>query len=256
MTRAQRRSRTNNTARASSVDPQEVAKFSALAQEWWNPQGKLAPLHKLNPVRLRFIREVAAHHFGRDPRCLAPFAGLSLIDVGCGGGLLAEPLARQGFDVLGIDVARENVAAAAAHSQLSSLPTIYRCESTESVAAEGLSFDVVLNMEVVEHVADREVFLQACASLLNPGGLMFVATINRTLKALALAKLGAEYVLGWVPPGTHDWGKFVSPDALRAELERGGLSVLNVQGVSFDVLAWDWRLGSDIAVNYMIVATK
>jgi 2-polyprenyl-6-hydroxyphenyl methylase/3-demethylubiquinone-9 3-methyltransferase len=170
--------------------------------------------------------------------------------------LLAEPLARQGFDVLGIDAAAETVAVASAHALDADAPPVYRCASAETLAAEQLSFDIVVSMEVVEHVADREIFLSACAALVKPGGMMFVATINRTLKALALAKVGAEYVLGWIPPGTHDWRKFVSPEALSAELENAGLSIVKTQGVIFDPFAWAWRLSSDTDVNYMLAAKK
>jgi 2-polyprenyl-6-hydroxyphenyl methylase/3-demethylubiquinone-9 3-methyltransferase len=257
MPRAQRQSPTR-AARlpASSVDAPEVAKFAALAEEWWDPAGEFAPLHRLNPVRLGFVRDHAALHFGRDPRALAPFAGLSLIDVGCGGGLLAEPLAKQRFAVLGIDAAEENVAVASTHAQGLDAPVAFRCAAAETIAAEGRSFDVVLIMEIVEHVANRAAFLESCAALLEPGGLLFAATINRTLKSLALAKFGAEYVLGWIPRGTHDWNKFVSPVILHSELEDAGLAILKTQGVTFDPLAWDWRLSSDTDVNYMVVARK
>ncbi|MGH6876957.1 MAG: bifunctional 2-polyprenyl-6-hydroxyphenol methylase/3-demethylubiquinol 3-O-methyltransferase UbiG [Rhizomicrobium sp.] len=257
MPRAQRRSLTAAPVHTrSSIDAAEVAKFAALAEEWWNPSGKFAPLHRLNPLRLGFVRDTAVGHFVRDPRALVPFHGLSLIDIGCGGGLLAEPLARQGFAVLGIDAAEENIAAAAAHARDAHAPLSWRCATAEMIAAENHSFDVLLNMEVVEHVADRMAFLESCAALLNPGGLMFVATINKTLKALALAKIGAEYLLGWIPPGTHDWNKFVRPALLCSELEAVGLTILKSQGVSFDPLAWAWRLSSDTDVNYMLVATK
>ncbi len=235
---------------------QEVAKFSALAEEWWNPSGKFAPLHRLNPLRLGFVRDTAAGHFNRNPARLTPFAGLSLVDIGCGGGLLAEPIARQGFTVLGVDASEESVAIAVAHARTTNSAAIYRCAAVETLAAEGADFDVVLNMEIVEHIADLPAFLTSCSAILKPGGLMFVATINRTLKAFALAKLGAEYVLGWIPRGTHDWRKFVSPQNLRAGLEKAGLETLKIQGVAFDPLAWNWRLSSDTDVNYMAVAAK
>ncbi len=237
-----------------SVDAAEVAKFSALAEAWWDPAGKFAPLHKFNPVRLGFIRDVAAARFGRDPRSLAPFEGLSLLDIGCGGGLLAEPMARLGFAVLGADASARNVGTAAAHALATGVAVAYRATTAEALAGEGLAFDVVLNMEVVEHVADLSSYLAACARLVRPGGLMIVATLNKTLKALALAKIGAEYVLGWLPCGTHDWNRFVAPGTLRGMLEESGLNVLKTQGVAFDPLAWDWRLSSDVDVNYMMVA--
>jgi 2-polyprenyl-6-hydroxyphenyl methylase/3-demethylubiquinone-9 3-methyltransferase len=238
------------------VDEREVEHFSAFAGEWWNADGPFAPLHRLNPLRLAFIRSATVHHFGKDTRALQPFAGLSLIDIGCGGGLLSEPLARQGFDVLGIDAAPENVAAAAAHARVTNNTAIYRCATAERIAGEKHSFNVVLAMEIVEHVADRRHFVENCATLLEPGGLLFVATIARTLKALALAKFGAEYLLNWIPRGTHDWNKFVSPRALSNEVEGAGLSVLDIRGLSFDPLGWRWRLSSDTGVNYMLSATK
>ena len=239
-----------------SIDPAEVAKFSSLAAEWWDPAGKFAPLHKFNPVRLSFIRAEAARHFGRDPRSLRPFEGLSLLDIGCGGGLLAEPMARLGFAVTGADASERNIGTAKAHAGQSGLAIDYRATSAESLAAGGLGFDVVLNMEVVEHVADVSSYLAASARLVKPGGLNFVATLNKTLKSLALAKIGAEYVLGWLPRGTHDWNRFLSPATLEASLEQSGLTILKRQGVSFDPLAWDWRLSSDVGVNYMIVAGR
>jgi len=218
-----------------TIDTAEVAKFSAMAAEWWDPHGKFAPLHKFNPVRLQFIRDTAARHYGRTG--LRPFTDLSLLDIGCGGGLLSEPMARLGFAASGAAVT-------------------YRATSAEVLAAEGAAFDVVLNMEVVEHVADLRAYLRACARLVKPGGLMFVATLNRTLKSLALAKIAAEYLLHWLPPGTHDWNRFVTPDALRRMLEECGLNPMKTQGMAFDPLAWDWRLSDDVAVNYMIVASR
>ncbi len=250
----------NGMADSASLDPVEVAKFSAIAAEWWDPTGKFAPLHKFNPVRLGFIRAEASAHFGRDGRSLRPFEGLSLLDIGCGGGLLSEPMARLGFAVTGADASEKNIGTAGAHAAQSGLldgerAISYRAATAEALVAEGLSFDVVLNMEVVEHVADVAAYLEACARLVKPGGLTLVATLNKTLKSLALAKIGAEYVLGWLPRGTHDWNRFIPPAELKASLEDAGLSVLKTQGVSFDPLTWDWRLSSDVDVNYMMVAT-
>jgi 2-polyprenyl-6-hydroxyphenyl methylase/3-demethylubiquinone-9 3-methyltransferase len=239
-----------------SVDPTEIAKFSAMAAEWWDPSGKFAPLHKFNPVRLGFIRETAAEHFRRDTKSLKPFEGLALLDIGCGGGLLSEPMARLGFTVTGADASEKNIGTAKAHTAESGLPVTYRATTAEALAAEGLRFDVILNMEVVEHVADLPGFLAACASLLKPGGLMFVATLNKTLKSLALAKIGAEYVLGWLPRGTHDWNRFLPPATLQGLLENVRLDVLKLQGCTFDPLRWSWSLSSDVAVNYMMVAGK
>ena len=239
---------------APSIDPAEVAKFSALAAEWWDPVGKFAPLHKFNPVRLGFIRDAAGAHFGRQG--LKPFQGLDLLDIGCGGGLLSEPMARLGFEVLGADASEKNVKTAAAHASATGIEIDYRVATAESLAADGRAFDVILNMEVIEHVADLPGYLGSCARLVKPGGLMFVASLNKTLKSLALAKIAAEYVLRWLPPGTHDWNRFVEPRKLQAMLEGGGLKVLKTQGVAFDPLAWNWRLSADTDVNFMVVAGK
>jgi 2-polyprenyl-6-hydroxyphenyl methylase/3-demethylubiquinone-9 3-methyltransferase len=227
-------SETARSARAASVDDAEMAKFARMAAEWWDPNGKFAPLHKFNPVRLQFIRNLGVERFRRDARALKPFEGLTLLDIGCGGGLLSEPMARLGFEVLGADPLEKNVKTAAAHA--------------------GDRFDVVLNMEVVEHVTDLGDFLRTCGKLIKPGGCMVVATLNRTLKSLALAKIGAEYVLRWLPPGTHDWNRFVTPSELQHHLEMAGLGVTRTLGVEFDPLRWEWRLSSDTDVNYMVVA--
>ncbi len=239
-----------------TVDAAEVAKFSAMAAEWWDPAGKFAPLHRFNPVRLTFIKAEAAAHFGRDPRGLRPFEGLSLLDIGCGGGLLSEPMARLGFAVTGADASEKNIGTARAHAGQSGLAIDYRTTTAETLAAEGRQYDIVLNMEVVEHVADVGAYLQACASLLKPGGQTFVATLNKTLKSLALAKIGAEYVLNWLPRGTHDWNRFLPPAELRAMLEEAGLTICKTQGVSFNPIAWDWSLSSDVDVNYMVTARR
>ena len=239
-----------------TIDPQEVAKFSAIAAEWWDPTGKFAPLHKFNPVRLPFIRAEACTHFGRDPRGLRAFEGLSLLDIGCGGGLLSEPMARLGFAVTGADASEKNIGTARAHAAQSGLTIDYRATTAEALVAEERRFDVVLNMEVVEHVADVPAFLSACTNLVAPGGITVVATLNKTLKSLALAKIGAEYLLNWLPHGTHDWNRFIPPAELRAALEKTGLNILKTQGVSFDPLGWDWRLSQDVDINYMIVARR
>jgi ubiquinone biosynthesis O-methyltransferase len=239
---------------SASIDPAEVAKFSAMAAEWWDPAGKFAPLHKFNPVRLQFIRETAAKHFGRTG--LRPFDGLTLLDIGCGGGLLAEPMTRLGFAVTGADASEKNVKTAMTHAAASGLGIDYRVTTAESLAEAGLAFDVVLNMEVVEHVADLPGYINACARLVKPGGVMFVATLNKTLKSLALAKIGVEYVLRWLPPGTHDWNRFVEPDRLIGLLKDAGLSVKQTRGVSFNPISWSWSLSDDTDVNYMVVAGK
>lgn len=242
--------------KTASVDPVEVDKFARMAAEWWDPNGKFKPLHVFNPVRLKFIRDLALAHFGRPAASLRPFEGLTLLDIGCGGGLLSEPMARLGFSVLGADASEKNVMTAATHAAGSGLPLAYRATTAEALAEERARFDVVLNMEVVEHVADLVGFLRSCATLLKPGGVMLVATLNRTLKSLMLAKIGAEYVLRWLPPGTHDWDRFITPDELKGHLESAGLAVTKVQGVAFDPLRWTWQLSSDTGVNYMMVAEK
>ena len=242
--------------KTASVDPVEIEKFSLLATEWWDPAGQFAPLHKFNPIRLKFIRETAAAHFGGGAKPLRPFEGFTLLDIGCGGGLLSEPMARLGFAVTGVDPSARNIGTASAHAAQSGLPIDYRAADAEALGAEGRTFDVVLNMEVVEHVTDLRAYLQSCAGLVAPGGLMFVATLNKTLKALALAKIAAEYILGWLPPGTHDWNKFVEPHRLRAILEESGLNVLKTQGIAFDPFGWDWHLSSDTGINYMVVAAQ
>ena len=241
---------------APSVDHDEVAKFSKLAGEWWDPNGKFRPLHLFNPVRLAFLRDQSAQHFDRDAKSLRPFEGLKLLDIGCGGGLLSEPMARMGFEVLGADASEKNIGTARAHAANSGLPLTYRATTAENLAQEGCTFDVVLNMEVVEHVADLPAFLGACAQMIAPGGFMVVATLNRTLKSLALAKIGAEYVLRWLPPGTHDWNRFIRPDELTRDLEQVGLRVSRLQGVFFDPLRWEWRPSADTDVNYMVVAER
>jgi 2-polyprenyl-6-hydroxyphenyl methylase/3-demethylubiquinone-9 3-methyltransferase len=239
-----------------TVDPAEIARFSAIADEWWDPNGKFKPLHRFTPTRLEYIRGRIAGHFGRDALAPKPLAGLRLLDIGCGGGLLCEPMARLGASVVGADAAERNVKTAAVHAERQGLAIDYRHTTAEALAEAGELFDVVLNMEVVEHVADVAAFMGACARLVRPGGLMVVATLNRTAKAFALAIVGAEYVLGWLPRGTHTWSKFVKPDELERALADGGLDLVEFQGVSYDPLADRWRLTGDVAVNYMALATK
>ena len=240
----------------STIDEAEVARFSALAAEWWNPNGKFGVLHKFNPVRLAFIRDEAAGHFGRDVKGSQPFAGLRLLDIGCGGGLLSEPMARLGFAVVAADASEKNIKTARVHGTEQGLAIDYRVTTAEDLAAAGEQFDAILNMEVVEHVADLKLFLQSCAAMLKPGGLMFVATLNRTTKAFALAVVGAEYVLGWLPRGTHDWSKFVTPGELETALSASGLKIAQTSGVVFNPLSGRWSLSSDIDVNYMVAARR
>lgn len=244
------------TAAKSTIDAGEVARFSALAAEWWNPHGKFGVLHKFNPVRLGFIRDEAVKHFGRDANAVRPFEGLRLLDIGCGGGLLSEPMARLGFDVVGADASEKNIKTASVHAAEVGLLIDYRATTAEALAAAGERFDAILNMEVIEHVADLDLFLTSCASMLKPGGLMFVATINRTAKAFALAIVGAEYVLGWLPRGTHDWAKFVTPAELDKALAGTGLSVTAKSGVWFNPLNGRWLLTDDMDVNYMVAARR
>ena len=240
-----------------TIDPGEVEKFSAIAAEWWDPHGKFKPLHKFNPVRLGLIRDELCQHFGRDPMKARPLEGLRLIDIGCGGGLVSEPMARLGAEVTGIDAAARNIKTAMAHAAQSGLDIDYRAATVEALAEAGEPpFDAVLNLEVVEHVADVPLFLSRSADLLRPGGMMALATLNRTVKSLLTAKIGAEYVLRWLPAGTHDWQKFLKPDEVRAALEDAGLSVRRVAGLSYLPLLDGWRVGEDDSVNYMVFATK
>ena len=241
---------------ATTVDPREVERFAALAAEWWNPRGKMKVLHKFNPVRLAYLREKLVAHFGRDPRAIRPLEGLRVLDIGCGGGLLCEPLARMGASVVGIDPAERNVRIAALHAEESGVAVDYRATTAEDLADSGERFDVVMAMEVVEHVADVELFLRRSAEMVKPGGLMCAATLNRTKRSFALAIVGAEYVLGWLPRGTHDWNRFVTPDELQAALEAGGLAVIDREGVIFNPLADEWRRSSDTAVNYVMLAER
>lgn len=241
---------------ARSVDPAEVARFGALAEEWWNPNGKFAPLHRFNPARLGFLREEICRHFGRDPRARQPLAGLALLDIGCGGGLIAEPMARLGARVLGADAAEANVRVAALHAAAQGLAITYRTATAEALAAEGLRFDVVLALEIVEHVADLRAFLAACADLLAPGGLIAVATLNRTLRAFALAIVGAEYVLGWLPRGTHDWRRFLRPEELEREMRAVDLIPRSRVGFRYAPLSDRWEMSADLGVNYALTATR
>ena len=246
----------NEQSRPASIDPAEVARFDALARDWWDPKGRMAPLHRINPVRLAFIREEVCRHFGRDARAAFPLDGLSVIDIGCGAGLLSEPMARLGGQVTALDPAQANIAAARHHAGEAGLAIDYREEPVEAVAARGERFDVVLAMEVVEHVTDVGAFVGACATVVAPGGLLLMATINRTLRAFALAIVGAEYVLRWLPRGTHDWEKFVTPDELAHAMLDGGLVRPRTRGMVFDPLAREWRLARDTAVNYLAVAER
>ncbi|WP_099867944.1 bifunctional 2-polyprenyl-6-hydroxyphenol methylase/3-demethylubiquinol 3-O-methyltransferase UbiG [Pararhizobium haloflavum] len=239
-----------------TIDQGEVDRFSALAQEWWNPSGKFKPLHKFNPVRLAYIRDQVSAHFGRDQRSRHPLEGLRVLDIGCGGGLLCEPVARMGAEVVGADASETNIEVAKIHAAQSEVAVDYRAVTAEALAEAGETFDVVLNMEVVEHVADVDLFIRSCAAMVKPGGLMFVATINRTLKAAALAIVGAEYVLRWLPRGTHQYEKLVRPEELEQPLDGSGMRVIGRTGVFYSPLSDSWNLSRDMDVNYMLLAAR
>ncbi|MDX3970826.1 MAG: bifunctional 2-polyprenyl-6-hydroxyphenol methylase/3-demethylubiquinol 3-O-methyltransferase UbiG [Bradyrhizobium sp.] len=237
----------------STVDVAEIAKFSKLSAEWWDPKGKMAPLHRINPLRLGYIRDAACRKFERNVRSLNCLGGLRVLDIGCGAGLLCEPLSRLGAQVIGIDPSQSNISAAKLHADKSHLAIDYRCTTVEEIDPRE-RFDVVLAMEVVEHVTDVGVFLKRCASMLKPNGLMVVSTLNRNWKSFALAIVGAEYVLRWLPRGTHEWNKFVTPDELAKYLLDNRLVITEQTGVVYSPFADKWSLSSDMDVNYMVVA--
>ncbi len=239
--------------RGTTVDPAEVARFSKLSEEWWDPNGKMAPLHKINPLRLGWIRDAACRKFNRNPRSLASLQGLRILDIGCGAGLLSEPLARLGAQVIGVDPSETNIAAAKLHADRSSLPIDYRATTVEAMNPLE-RFDVVLAMEVVEHVTDVGAFLERCAGLMKPSGMMVVSTLNRTMKSFALAIVGAEYVLRWLPRGTHQWNKFVTPAELAQHLHKSRLEIAEQTGVIYTPFADRWSLSPDMDVNYMVMA--
>lgn len=239
-----------------TIDESEVERFGAMAAEWWNPNGKFKPLHKFSPVRLAYIRDMVSAHFGRDPNSARPLDGLRFLDIGCGGGLLCEPMTRLGASVVGVDPAERNIEVAKLHAAQSGLSIDYRATTAEDLADAGERFDVVLSMEVVEHVADVELFVARTAEMVKPGGLMFCATINRTLKAYGLAIIGAEYVLRWLPRGTHQYEKLVRPEELEAALGKAGMVVTDRTGVTYNPLADRWSRSSDMDVNYMLLAER
>ena len=241
---------------ARTVDPQEIERFTALAQEWWKPDGKFRAIHKFNPVRREYIVKRIARQFGRDLAKPDPFAGLTVLDVGCGAGLLCEPLAELGAEVVGIDATARNVEVARWHAAERNLSIDYRHCLAEHVVAEGERFDVVLNTEVVEHVYDPAQLMRDCSELVRPGGVMIVATLNRTIRSFVLAIVGAEYVLKWLPKGTHDWRRFLRPGEITAMIGRSGLKTVETVGVSFNPIADRWRLSGDTSVNYMLLAEK
>ncbi|MCO5733708.1 bifunctional 2-polyprenyl-6-hydroxyphenol methylase/3-demethylubiquinol 3-O-methyltransferase UbiG [Rhizobium sp. SSA_523] len=243
-------------APATTIDQSEVDRFSAMAAEWWNPTGKFKPLHKFNPVRLAYIRDRVCEHFGRDPKSHRPFEGLRFLDIGCGGGLLSEPMARMGAEVVGADPSEKNVRIAETHAAETGVTVDYRALTAEQLAEAGEAFDVILNMEVVEHVSDVNLFISTCASMVRPGGLMFIATINRTFKANALAIFAAENLLRWLPKGTHSYDKLVRPEELERPLLASGMEVVHRTGVFYNVLQDRWNLSRDMDVNYMMLVQR
>jgi 2-polyprenyl-6-hydroxyphenyl methylase/3-demethylubiquinone-9 3-methyltransferase len=243
-------------ATGETIDPAEIARFAAHSASWWDPAGSFAPLHRLNPARLALIRGELDTHFGRDPRSLTAFAGLRLCDIGCGGGLIAEPMARLRFDVTGIDADDEAIAIAREHAAAAGLAIDYRTATAESLAAEHHCFDVVLALELIEHVVEPDALLGACASLVKPGGVFIGATINRTPQAYALAIIGAEYVMRWLPRGTHDWRRFLRPSEFVLGLRRAGLSPIRLKGLRYRLAYGDWEATDNLSVNYLVVAVK
>ncbi len=241
----------------STVDPSEIAKFEAMAAEWWDPNGKFKPLHMLNPCRLDYITRQIAAEFDRDLTASMPFEGLRLLDIGCGGGLLSEPMARLGATVIGADAAEGNLPVARVHAEQSGLTIDYRHTTAEALAEAGEQFDVVLNMEVVEHVADPLNYLTATRQLLKPGGLQICSTINRNPKSFAMAIVGAEVIMRWLPRGTHEWAKFITPDELFDLLNMAGLTPVDRKGFVFNPLGWSWSISDkDLSVNYVTASTK
>ena len=240
-----------------TIDPAEVAKFEAMAAEWWNPAGKFKPLHMLNPCRLDYITSQIAAEFDRDLTQAAPFEGLRLLDIGCGGGLLSEPMARLGARVVGADAAPRNIPVARLHAEQAGLKIDYRHTTAEDLAGAGEQFDVVLNMEVVEHVSEPLAYLTACQQLLKPGGLMICSTLNRNPKSYMMAIIGAEHVMRWLPKGTHDWAKFITPDELYDLIRQAGLDPVDRKGMVFNPLGWSWSLSArDLSCNYVTTSVK
>ena len=249
MTQAQRATDT--------IDPSEVAKFEAMAAEWWDPDGKFKPLHMMNPVRLGYVTtQIAAQH-GRDLKAERPFEGLRILDIGCGGGLLSEPMARLGAEVVGADAAERNIPVARLHAEQSGLAIDYRHTTAEALAEAGETFDAILNMEVVEHVADPQGYLTACHDLMRPGAVMCTSTLNRNPKSFVFGIVGAEWVMRWLPKGTHEWSKFITPDELFAMLRKAGLDPVDRTGFVFDFVRWSWSTSSrDLSVNYATTAVR
>lgn len=241
---------------AATLDPGEIDRFARLSADWWDPRGKFRALHRIGPARLAFLRDETVRHFGLAGGGLRPLEGLRILDVGCGGGLISEPLARLGARVTGLDPAPETIEAARRHAAGQGLDIAYRAGRVEDLAAEAQAFDAVVCLEVVEHVPDVGAFLKACAALVRPGGLMLLSTLNRTVKAYLLAIIGGEYVLRWLPVGTHQWERFVTPDELTRHLQAAGLSPPVVKGLVYNPLADSWSVGTDTDVNYLAASAK
>ena len=240
-----------------SRDPSEIAKFEAMAAEWWDPKGQFKPLHMMNPIRLGYITTQIATEFGRDLKAPRPFEGLRLLDIGCGGGLLSEPMARLGAQVVGADAAPKNIEVARLHAGQVGLDIDYRAETAEALLAAGESFDAVLAMEIVEHVAEPPAFVQACHDLLRPGGVLVMSTLNRTARSFAAAIVGAEWVMRWLPKGTHEWSRFITPEELAAMMQASGLKVVDRRGMVFNPLSWGWSLSDrDMSVNYAATGVR
>lgn len=239
-------------APSGTVDAAEIAKFSAIAEEWWDEKGKFKPLHQLNPARIQYLRDRISGHFGAK-EAFSPLSGLSLLDIGCGGGLISEPMTRLGAEVTGIDAAPRNIEVARLHARQMGLATQYRATTAEALAESGATFDVVLALEIIEHVADVNLFLRTIGELVKPGGMLILSTLNRTMKSLLMAKIGAEYILRWLPVGTHDWSKFLQPAELILPLQQNGFEMVDMSGLVYSPLRQQWRVDpKDTDVNYLL----
>jgi 2-polyprenyl-6-hydroxyphenyl methylase/3-demethylubiquinone-9 3-methyltransferase len=242
---------------ASTVDNDEIERFSRIASEWWNPTGKFKPLHQINPLRIGKIRDTACQHFGKNAQDAAPLSGLSLVDIGCGGGLISEPMCRLGAEVTAIDASEKNIKTASLHAQQGGLSIDYQCTTAEALAASGVQYDIVLALEIIEHVSDVELFLSTLSTLVKPGGLLFISTLNRTAKSYAMAIVGAEYVLRWLPIGTHQWKKFLRPSEICRPLRAHGIEVTQMTGMVYNPINGSWRWDEkDLSVNYMLSGAK
>ncbi|MDA8851916.1 bifunctional 2-polyprenyl-6-hydroxyphenol methylase/3-demethylubiquinol 3-O-methyltransferase UbiG [Hyphomicrobiales bacterium] len=239
-----------------TIDQKEHDKFFKMAEEWWNPNGKFKTLHKFNPVRIAFIREKIINHFNINPSDENPFNNISLLDVGCGGGLLCEPMSKLGANVTGIDIVEKNIKTASAHAEGNKLPIKYQVNTVEELATKKTKYDVILNMEVIEHVSDVSLFIKSCSHLLSKDGIMIFASLNRTLTSYGLAIIGVEYILGWLPRGTHDWNKFITPDELKVLFKSNQLKIDELKGVKYNPIFDTWKISNDLSVNYLGLSKK